>query len=764
MRAVSSPDRPLTVIPLQQVESLLSPAAPGHVRERTDRLVPPLLVTDEDSAVLVDGTESGLCLGCLLDGLQRSRHQRHRGPGTQCAGAVDGWGAVIRLAEQLLEVPLEAEGRFPRVRVLSRDDLATTIVPVSPSERCACGKRVPDVGPSQRLAHDLGRPDGPQYRAVSLDEVARDIDGLANPFCSGVGADAVRDLEIETTAKVSGAYVSRSADSVWTCPWGGHTSRYTRSHAIGLLEGLERIAGARPPVGASTWFGTAADLPLPAYPPSAFGLKAEADLVPTRWVAATRLSDGADVVVPRDVAYYLPEGPGGGDAPGGPENAGCYRQLVQDSSNGCACGGSLAEAVLYGLLEAVERDAFLIGWYGALALDEIDPASIRDRSSRELLARMRLLGHRVRFFDSTTGTRVPTVMAVAESAATGSLCFGAGAHPDAERALASALSEVASDYMVARVRLERGRRRIESMLADFSLVRVMEDHADLFSHPDARPLASFLLDSPRDSLRDLGSLTVPGAGAGARPRDGQGAQVAQRVPRGVEEEGGQGTGVRVGEEVGVVLHDPYEGEVGEHGLDAPSSPLQPDPGHHVVGGDLAQRRGKCPFGVGVGPGPEAQRAGGGGLGHRHHGGHAGARRGVEEADPVPQQPHAGQQLAAGPVADRGGVDLIQRQGSVPADEEGVALDGLQQSVENRLGEASAARTAVGRVLDELPVAPGVLRSPRRVASSRALGEVVGDITGHNHVGSIGEPCCGDPARRDEVGLGLEAEGRRRVGR
>ena len=140
---------------------------------------------------------------------------------------------MIRLAEQLLEVPLEAEGRFPRVRVLSRDDLEVMIVPVSPSERCSCGRRVPDVGLSQRLAHDLGRPDGPQYRAVSLDEVARDIDGLANPFCSGVGADAVRDLEIETTAKVSGAYVSRSADSVWTCPWGGHTSRYTRSHAIG---------------------------------------------------------------------------------------------------------------------------------------------------------------------------------------------------------------------------------------------------------------------------------------------------------------------------------------------------------------------------------------------------------------------------------------------------------------------------------------------------------------------------------------------------
>lgn len=529
--------RPLSVLPLQEFESLLPAPGPGDRRD-DDRLAPPLLVTDEDSAVLVDGSDPRLCPGCLLDGIQRSRHQRHRGPGTRCAGAVDGWGPVIGLAEQLLALPLGAESPFPRARVLSRGALATTIVPVSPSERCACRRRIPASGLPERIAEDLARPDGPDYRAVSLDEVARDIAGLANPFCSGLGAHAVRDLSIETTAKVSGAYVSRSADGAWTCPWGGHTSRYTRSHAIGLLEGLERIAGARPPVGAPAWYGTAADAPLPAYPPSAFGLPDEADPLPTRWVAATRLSDGAEVAVPRDVAYYLPEDAGeheergelvpsgsaetgspgdlGALETGTPEGAGRSGQLVRDSSNGCACGGGLAEAILYGLLEAVERDAFLIGWYGALALDEIDPASIRDRSSRELLARMRLLGQRVRFFDSTTGTRVPTVTAVAESPLTGSLCFGAGAHPDAERALASALSEVASDYRVVQIRLERGRRRIESMLADFSLVRVMEDHADLFSHPGARPLASFLLDSPRDSLRDLGSLTVPGAGAGAR--------------------------------------------------------------------------------------------------------------------------------------------------------------------------------------------------------------------------------------------------------
>ena len=126
---------------------------------------------------------------------------------------------------------------------------------------------------------------------------------------------------------------------------------------------------------------------------------------------------------------------------------------------------------------------------------------------------MKLLGYRVRFFDSTVGTRIPTVTAVAESVLTGSLCFGAGAHPDAERALSSALSEVASDYLVARIRLQRGRGRIEAMLKDFSRVQVMEDHADLFTHPDSRPLASFLLDAPQESLRPLDALTIAGAGA-----------------------------------------------------------------------------------------------------------------------------------------------------------------------------------------------------------------------------------------------------------
>ena len=37
-----------------------------------------------------------------------------------------------------------------------------------------------------------------------------------------------------------------------------------------------------------------------------------------------------------------------------------------------ACGATLEEAILSGLLELVERDAFLIAWYNRLSLPLVD--------------------------------------------------------------------------------------------------------------------------------------------------------------------------------------------------------------------------------------------------------------------------------------------------------------------------------------------------------------------------------------------------------
>ncbi|MBC3840558.1 YcaO-like family protein [Streptacidiphilus sp. 4-A2] len=58
---------------------------------------------------------------------------------------------------------------------------------------------------------------------------------------------------------------------------------------------------------------------------------------PIPWVQGVRLGSGEPVLVPRRMVYY------GGD--------GTEDNFVYDSSNGCASGASLPEAILFGLLD-----------------------------------------------------------------------------------------------------------------------------------------------------------------------------------------------------------------------------------------------------------------------------------------------------------------------------------------------------------------------------------------------------------------------------
>jgi thiazole/oxazole-forming peptide maturase SagD family component len=54
------------------------------------------------------------------------------------------------------------------------------------------------------------------------------------------------------------------------------------------------------------------------------------------------------------------------------------RPFVYEISNGCALGGCLEEAILYGILEVAERDAFLMTWYGRMPVPCLDLSSAAD--------------------------------------------------------------------------------------------------------------------------------------------------------------------------------------------------------------------------------------------------------------------------------------------------------------------------------------------------------------------------------------------------
>ncbi|ROS45983.1 YcaO-like family protein [Curtobacterium sp. PhB78] len=295
---------------------------------------------------------------------------------------------------------------------------------------------------------------------------------LSNPVSGIVSASTDEDIRSLVTAKVAGFFVERDGHGEYVRSWGGHSDSYAHSRDIGLLEGIERLSCAEPD---DCMVVESVPEEVDIIRPEEFGVDLATQIDPREIVAAWTLghdlSDGRTVAVPARLVFYAARL--------------AEPVWVQDSSSGCAVGGDDQEAQLFGLLEAIERDAFLLAWYGDLPLRQIDTSTVCDPESIGYIARLRLIGIDVRFFDATVGIDVPTVIAVCSTASDG-VCFGAGSHPEPARALRSALIEVASDFQVVEDHVRQHRERLLAMFEDPNKVAAVDDHADLYGLREAR--------------------------------------------------------------------------------------------------------------------------------------------------------------------------------------------------------------------------------------------------------------------------------------
>jgi len=142
-----------------------------------------------------------------------------------------------------------------------------------------------------------------------------------------------------------------------------------------------------------------------------------------------------------------------------------FHDAFEVSSDGLASGNSTAEAVLHGICELIERDAY--------ALFELLPEHVRrsrlyapgrfdDPQLGDLLSSVERAGLRLQLFDMTTDLQVPSYMAVLWPSSDekspvptwASVCGGCGCHPFSTRAIVRALTEAAQ----ARAALVAGAR------------------------------------------------------------------------------------------------------------------------------------------------------------------------------------------------------------------------------------------------------------------------------------------------------------------
>lgn len=120
--------------------------------------------------------------------------------------------------------------------------------------------------------------------------------------------------------------------------------------------------------------------------------------------------------------------------------------LFKSNTNGLASGNILEEAILHGIFEVIERDAWSIFELTHKNYSQIDLDTIESETINETIEKFTSNGINIKLMDFTADIDVPTIAASADDTVTrdaGLLTLGIGTHLDPEVAILRALTEVA---------------------------------------------------------------------------------------------------------------------------------------------------------------------------------------------------------------------------------------------------------------------------------------------------------------------------------
>ncbi|MCQ6274756.1 TOMM precursor leader peptide-binding protein [Bacillus sp. V3B] len=278
----------------------------------------------------------------------------------------------------------------------------------------------------------------------------------------------------------------------------GRSNSYEMSELTAILEGLERYCGIEPRGKRTVVHDSYHHLENQALNPTRVGLHEKGQYEkphfpfkpfnpdsPMNWVWGYSFLQERPILIPELLAYY---------------SLGCGEGFVYETSNGCALGGSLEEAIFHAIMEVVERDSFLLTWYAKLPLPRLDLRSANDKELQLMVDRIReVAGYDLHFYNSTMEHEIPSVWAVAKNRRSKgvNLICAAGANPDPVRAVKSTIYELAGMMFRDDEKLEENRQKYEAMLQDPFTVRSMEDHGMLYGLRKAEERLNFLLDDHR---------------------------------------------------------------------------------------------------------------------------------------------------------------------------------------------------------------------------------------------------------------------------
>lgn len=392
----------------------------------------------------------------------------------------------------------------------SLEDLLVSTHRLLPEPLCPdCGNLPDDTADLARVS--MTRRPKAHPAAFRLRAVADGHEELLAAFVDAeVGLIGKVETGDEGGLPVAKASVSIRGSGATEAGW-GRTMSYRSSMVTAVLEAVERwgglqAGGRRTTVRSS--YGKLRDL---AVDPRILGLHSPEQYaqpgfpftpfhedLDMSWVWAYSFGRGEPILVPESYAYYgahllRPDEP----------------RLAYEVSNGCALGSCLEEAILHGLFEVAERDAFLMAWYARRPLPRVDLATASDPRIRLLAAHLQEANDRtVTILETTLEHGVPAVWAIAvDRSGDGDRAWAmstGGAHLDPERAVYSALCELGPILASVERSYRYERARVTAMAGDSTLVRTMGDHLLVYADPTVSHRLDFLFASPESrSLRQM---------------------------------------------------------------------------------------------------------------------------------------------------------------------------------------------------------------------------------------------------------------------
>lgn len=287
----------------------------------------------------------------------------------------------------------------------------------------------------------------------------------------------------------------------------GRCFDYESSEVCAILESLERYSCVVNKKSITNVYGSYNELKEYAINPSKLGLHKKEQLKlkgfkykefsedsKYSWVWAWSMKHNKAILIPEQMVYFGVE----------------KDRFVYETSNGCALGSSIDEAVFYGLLEVIERDNFMVSWYNKLSLTEIDIEKSGLKEISGLKKYIEDLGYSLHFYDMSMELGIPSIWGLVINNNDNAIVktySAAGASPNPESALKGALVEIITSIRIYENKFDVDERkaRRELLINDYNELTEFEDHVLLYSHPKAIDNLSFVLNSSleKKSLQEL---------------------------------------------------------------------------------------------------------------------------------------------------------------------------------------------------------------------------------------------------------------------